>query len=250
MGYRMLESLTSILAGLVMTALVACEGDDDARADVARYVEHSNAVQQRFALAFRRANHAYLTFSRGELSPERALGQLGAAERTIGSARDELAALKPPAPRPAAARAAARVLRPEPSVRPANASTRRVPARRTRGAAAAAGDQPPAPVAPQRSNRGVRRPRHSPPLPRSLTQMQRALRAIDAPQLLRASHERQLRRLNTSRRLAQRLRRAILDADAAAVARLLQRFRQSASTRTGKAAASRAVTITTGDIRT
>ena len=63
----------------------------------ARYLERTNAVQQRFAPDFQRADAAFKAFANGEPSAGRTIATLARAESDIRSAQDAVAALRPPA---------------------------------------------------------------------------------------------------------------------------------------------------------
>jgi hypothetical protein len=89
------------MAVLVATAamLAACGGSkhDDQRADVNRYIEQENAVLRGAQHDFQALNEAYRKFTKGQLDAPKAIQDLSGAERTIRTARADVAKLQPPA---------------------------------------------------------------------------------------------------------------------------------------------------------
>jgi hypothetical protein len=81
----------------LVPGLAGCGGKSD-RDRVAAYLRQANDVQRRAAPRFERANQAYLDFSKGKLGPADARSALASAERSIRDTREDLAAVKPPAP--------------------------------------------------------------------------------------------------------------------------------------------------------
>jgi hypothetical protein len=217
------------IVALVTAAVVAgCGGSHrpDARARVDAYVQRANAIQRDAADGYRRANVAYAAFSKGRLRPHRAAIRLQDAERAITSARRRLEALRPPAE--------ARVLHQRLlryfglGTRIARQST--LLARYQAGAPAAMAGLTRANVRLRHDLAGAGPAARAAALTAFGSTTQRTLnrlRRLQAPDVLRAAHEQQLRRLEHTRALARRLREAVLADDAKALARLVLRFRRS-----------------------
>lgn len=216
-------------------ALGGCGGSgDDARERVEAFVDRANTVQARYAPQFERANEAYTSFVRGGLGDAAAARDLGAAQEAIREARADVAALEPPAEARTLhdrllrfldvnldlARQTTRMAVYRPGAEDALAPLDRVN-RRLDDRLAGAADAP-------EQARALGR------FERSLEEILGALRGLRPPAVLRPTHADQIRRLAATRSLAGRLRRALLDEDAAEVARLIERFRSNARDRGGR----------------
>ena len=224
---------TAAAVVLLTLGLAGCGGDerDQARERVDAYVKSEVEVMQRAQPEFQRANESYLAYSRGELEPEAAERDAAEAERTIRDARDALTVLDPPAEAQAlhdglvrylqmnvdvareTSRLAGYVPAAERALRPLGKANRRL---QSRLAGAKEG-----------TAQADALERFSAAVSRTLGD----LRAVEPPAVLAPAHDDQIRRLDVTRRLARRLRRALLGEDAERVARLLERFRASASGR-------------------
>jgi hypothetical protein len=230
-----MERVLLVLLAVAAAGVAACGGDQDSpRARVDTYVRGANAVQQRFAPDFQRANDAYAAYARGELKPRRAAADLARAEQALRAARAEVAALRPPA---AAGALHERLLR----YLDMNVGFARQTSRLAVYSPGA--DRALRPL--DRANRGLSRRLADASDPdaqadaladftRALDRILRKLRALEAPAVLAATHRDQVRRLDSTRSLARRLRRAVLDQDAERVARLLKRFRAHEGERGGR----------------
>jgi hypothetical protein len=227
-----MRTLGVLIALLAAAALGACGGGgNDSRDDVNAYIEGANTVEHRYAADFKRANDAYLAYSRGELAGDRAQADLTRAQTSIRAARDDLARLRPPArarslhdrlvrylgKNLAFARETARLAAYQPdaqrALRPLAAANRRL-------SSGLGGARDPA-----RQAQALQR------FARTLQRMLVELRALDVPAVLRPTHGDQLRRLDRTRSLAVRLRHALIDQDAQRVARLVKAFRANAAAR-------------------
>ena len=217
---------------VVALALAGCGGKSELekrREAVDAYVRGEQTVLQRAQPGFRRANEAYVAYAQGRLAPGEVGRRMREAERTIRDARDGVAELDPPAD----ARAlhervmryldlnvglaretrvlAAYVPAAERAVGPLPRVNRRLESRLA--AAGDSGDQ----------SRALRR------FSAAIAAIARDLRDLDVPPVLAPAHDDQVRRLAATRRLGDRLRRALVAQDAERVARLLRRFRSAAS---------------------
>jgi hypothetical protein len=202
-----------------------CGGDSE-QDRVKSYLNRANDVQKRAQPAFTRADRAYANFATGKLTADVAPEQLAAAERSIRTTRDQLAAIRPPGK---AAPLHARLLR----YYDLNIGL----AHETTGLAAypvrSQGALTDLPVAQKRLQGSLGKAKRASVQARafgdyvdSLRGVIGKLRAIDAPPLLVAAHREQVRRLSAARSLAAGLRAAVLRKDAPAVARLLLRVRK------------------------
>ncbi|HET6551743.1 MAG TPA: hypothetical protein VFG79_24965 [Solirubrobacter sp.] len=211
----------------LLCALVAgCGGGDDARTRVRDYIVAANGVQERLRPELKRTNDAYVAFSRGKLSPDDAVTRLRAGERATVRARAAIGALRPPREASGLDARLRRVY----AMNVAFAHQTTLLATYQRGAAQAL-----APLA--RDNRRLRAAlrRFAGELSRAL----RRLRALEVPAVLGVSHRDQIRRLDATRVLSVRLRRALEANDAKGVARLLRRFRRTAPDRRPRRALAR-----------
>jgi hypothetical protein len=212
--------------------LVGC-GSSEApgRASYERYVQSVNTIQQGYADEFAAANKAYIALSRSELKPEPAMAALSKAEIEIRGARDRTAALEPPA---AAAELHRRYLD-YMNENVAFAAENATLAVYLEGADHAVAPLEAANTRLRRALRRARTPaRQEAALERfaaSLGDALVALRALDAPAVLRVSHGDQIKRLDRTQRLALLLRDALEDRDSHRVASLLVKFRRSAAAR-------------------
>jgi hypothetical protein len=221
-----------VLLPAMAAGAASCGGDNDSpRARVDEYVRGANAVQQRYAADFTRANQAYGAYARGELEPRRAEADLGRAEDALREARSDVAALRPPAE---ARPLHERLLR----YLDMNVGLARQTARLAVYSPGA--DRALRPL--DRANRGLRERLQDAREPaeqaaalqrftRTLERIMRDLRSLDVPAVLALTHRDELRRLDSTRSLAERLRGALLDQDAEEVARLLDAFRERGADR-------------------
>jgi hypothetical protein len=212
------------------SAFAGCGRDerDRARERVDAYIESEMQVMQRAEPDFQRANQTYLAYSKGELEPEHAAERVAEAERAIRDARDGVLVLDPPAQaRPLhedllryldlnvdLARETSRLVTYVPAamrvLAPVDRANRRLESRLAR------------------SEDGREQARELERFGVSLGSITEELRAVRAPTVLRPTHVGTLRRLDATRRLADRLRRALRAQDAVKVSRLLKRFRGDA----------------------
>jgi hypothetical protein len=216
----------AMLAGAGASA--GCGGDGSGgRAAVDAYVRQANAIQHAAAPAYKRANRAYVAFSRGKLPPARAVHRLAGARRAIAAARIRLAQLRPPVDARGLHARIDRYMNLNVSL--ARESERlavyeqRAP-RVLEPLAGIDGDL--------RSSLAAATTRDSQvhaldDFGDGLGGVIRRLDALDVPAVLAPTHRDQARRLKTTRALAGRLRDALLAQDAARVARLLVQFRRA-----------------------
>jgi hypothetical protein len=218
-----------VALSLTALGLASCGGGPDARERVEDYLRDANRVQAGWADSFKKANDAYVAFSRSELDGNRAVVALDAAERDIRAAHDALGRLRPPADaRPLhdkllrlfemnidfadqTALLAAYVPASERALAPLDRTNRRL--QRDLGEAEDAEAQA----------RALER--FSARLRRILARLGR----LDVPQVLRVSHQDQVRALTRTRSYSSRLRQALIDQDAERVAQLLELFREAPS---------------------
>jgi exonuclease VII small subunit len=227
---RAAAGVRRVLPMLLVAGVAACGGEDDGpRARVDEYMRGANAVQHQFAPDFERANDAYAAYARGELRPRRAEAELSGAERALREARADVAALRPPGEARALHAKLLRYL--DMNVRFARETSRL--AVYSPGA-----DRALRPL--DRANRGLSKRLADAGEPdaqasalesfaRALERTLRDLRTLEVPAVLAPTHRDQVRRLASTRALAERLRRALVDQDAEEVARLLKRFRAGAA---------------------
>jgi hypothetical protein len=209
--------------------LAACGGGPDARERVEAYLLDANRVQAGWADSFKRANDAYIAFSRSELAGNRAVVALDAAERDIRAARAALGRLRPPED--------ARPLH-DKLLRLFEMNIDFADQTALLAAYVPASERALAPL--DRTNARLQRDldgaddadaqaraleRFSARLRRILAGMGR----LEVPKVLRVSHQDQVRALARTRSYSSRLRRALLDKDAERVARLLELFREQPS---------------------
>lgn len=220
---------------VVVAALTGC-GGDDSRDKVADYIEDANAVQKRFAPAFKEANAAFKAGASGKLPDRAQLASLERAGASIGEARRKVAALEPPAE-------AARLHRELLTVFDLDVRL----TREVTELAHYATDSPKVLAPLERSGRELRKgltaSAGASGQVRALDAYSGALRAIarrldelDVPVVLRPTHRAQVQRLLRIRKVTRRLRGAVARADAAAIATQLLRFRRLS----GRAAPNRA----------
>lgn len=183
---------------------------------------------------FERANQAYIAYAKGELEPESAAQQVADAQRAIRNARDGVLVLDPP---PEARPLHEQLLR----YLDMNVELARETTRLVRYVPAAAGALAPLDRANRRLQARLARADGSDVQAHVLERFAAAvgsiaadLRALDAPAVLKPVHVEQVRRLETTRRLAGRLRRALRTQDAERVSVLLKRFRSAASQPSGR----------------
>lgn len=186
---------------------------------------------QRAQPDFQRANESYLAYARGELKPDAAAEQAVEAERSISNARDGLTVLDPPADAQPLHDGLVRYLS-------LNVEIARETARLARYVPAAQSALRPLGKANRRLQSGLAAAKESEAQAAALRRFSaavgatlRRLRALEPPAVLQPAHDDQVRRLGVTRRLAGRLRRALIAQDAERVAVLLKRFRRTASDR-------------------
>ena len=195
------------------------------------YLDGANKLQRGAAEQFKRAGDDYLAFARGELRPTSAVRRLERSESDIRATRDDLAGLRPPREAVALHSKLQRVY--DMSLELAHETTLLAAYERT-------SDQALAPI--DRYNRSLgaalRRAQDPEQQARALARFAarlrvvlRRLEGVEPPFVMRVPHADQLARLDATRSLADRLRRALDAQDAEGVARLLKRFRNAASER-------------------
>jgi hypothetical protein len=231
--------VTAMLAAATVTA---CGGTTPSeRTAVDAYVRDANAVQRRLEPEYKRANAAYVAFSRGKASAARSAAQLARARDAIRAGRDRLAALRPPAAArdlhagllrlmdlnaglaSETAQLAAYQQRAPRLLRPLARVDRRL--RSALGGSTASADQAAALGG----------------FERGLGRVISGLEELQAPPIVRPGHDAQIRRLRTTRSLAGRLRVALLAKDSPAVTRLLARFRAAGGTPSSSAVGASAI---------
>ena len=216
---------------LAVAALAGCGGDDDPRSRVRAYLDDANELQHGAADQFKRASDAYLAFSRGELGPRVAVRRLERSETDIRAVRDRLAALRPPREAVALHSKLQRVY--DMNLEFAHETALLAAYQRSSDAALA-------PLG--RYNRrldaalqGAEGPEEqAQALGRFAARLRTVLVRLDRlelPFVLRVPHADQLARLEATRSVAQRLRRALDAQDAERVALLLRRFRSGSDDR-------------------
>jgi hypothetical protein len=222
---------TAAAALLLTLCLTACGGDerDEQRERVDRYVNAEQAVMQRAQPGFERANETYVAYAQGELDAAEAVARVRGAQRTIRNARDGVSVLDPPPDAQAlhgrlmsyleinvelareTTRLAAYVPRVARILAPLESVNRRLESRLAR--------------APDSATQARAMERFA----EALGTIAGDLRGLQPPLVLEHAHGGQLRRLDSTRALAGELRRALQDEDAEKIARLLRRFRATAS---------------------
>jgi hypothetical protein len=226
-----MRAVLLVAAVLALVAPAGCGGEDDSRSRVRAYVDSANQLQHGAADEFKRAGEDYLAFARGELGPRMAIERLERSESDIRATRDRLAGLHPPREAVALHSKLQRVY--DMNLELAHETT--LLAEYERGS-----DRALAPL--DRYNRSLsaalRRADRPEPQARALARfaarlgaVERKVERLEPPIVMRVPHADQLARLEATRSLAQRLRRALQDEDAERVARLLKRFRGGASER-------------------
>jgi hypothetical protein len=220
-----------VMAMLAAGTVAACGGGTQSdRAAVDTYVRDANAVQRGLEPEYKRANAAYVAFSRGKATAARSAAELTHARDAIRAGRDRLAALRPPAAARGLHAGLIRLMDLNAGLAAETAQLaayqRRAPRllrplaridRRLRGALSGSGASTDQAAALAGFERG---------LGRVIT----GLEGLQAPPIVRAGHDAQIGRLRTTRSLAGRLRVALLAQDPPAVTRLLARFRAAGQT--------------------
>ena len=193
------------------------------------YIESEQEVMRRAQPDFERANEAYIAYAKGELEPESASERVEQAERAIRNARDGVLVLDPPRE---ARRLHENLLR----YLDMNVELARETTRLVRYVPAAAGVLAPLDRANRRLEDRLAGADDTDVQARVLQRFAAAvdsiaadLRDLEAPPVLKPVHLEQVRRLEATRRLAGRLRRALRAQDAERVSMLLKRFRSTAS---------------------
>ena len=214
----------------------ACGGDDSdsVRERTQQYIESEQEVMRRAQPDFEQANEAYLAYTKGELEPETAVEQVEDAERAIRNARDGVLVLDPPAEARRLHDNLVRYL--DMNVDLADQTTLLV-----RYVPAAAGVLAPLDSANRRlqdrladADRSEAQARLLDRFAASVGSIAGDLQDLEAPAVLRPVHAEQVRRLDSTQRLARRLERALRAQDAERVSLLLQQFRDSASEPTAR----------------
>jgi hypothetical protein len=221
----------ALLASLIVGA-AGCGGDerDKQRERVADYIRSEQAVMRRSQPDFERANDAYVAYAKGEAARD-VVAQVRRSERTIRNARDGVSVLDPPADARRLhdkllryldinvdlARETTRLAAYVPAADRALSPLDRVNHRLASRLAGADGSAAQA--------RALER------FGASLDAIVDSLRDLKAPLVLEPAQANQIRRLESTRALAGKLRRALEQQDAERVARLLKRFRRIGSAR-------------------
>ena len=220
---------TAVLLALV--ALAGCGGGDDPRTRVRTYLDSANELQRGAAEQFKRAGDDYLAFARGELGPRMAVRRLERSESDIRATRDDLAVLRPPREAVALHSKLQRVY--DMNLDLAHETSLLAAYERESDRALAPLDR-----YNRRLGAALRRAQAPEQQARALARFAARLRAVlrrlgglEPPFVMRVPHADQLARLEATRSLADRLRRALEAQDAERVARLLRRFRSAASER-------------------
>ena len=223
-----------VAAGVALAALaLAGCGEDSRREQVEGFLREVNAVQEKAAPDFARANRSYARFARGELPAAGAERELARAERAMRDTRDRIDALDAPAD----ARELQRRLVLLFDADAALASESRLLAAFAPGAQKAV---EPLPRLAQRLSRRLSRattPRAQQSALRDYADgvggAIRRLQRLHPPPILVERHHEQVEHLRRVRGLSAQLVRALSAQDEQRVARLLLRFRRLASRRAG-----------------
>ncbi len=220
-----------LLLAVAAVAATGCGGGtpkDRARERVEAYSARENAVVGRLRPDVDRVNRTYVAFSKGKLEPAAAVAQLTASERVIRAVRADVGDLKPPAE----ARELQRRLEHYLGLTVDLAVQTRLLASYQPAAQAAL---KPLPAVNRRLQRELRKTKDPQGQEAVLARFADGLggviadlRAVEVPAVQAPAHRDQVRRLQRTRALAGRLRRALGDQDAERVAILLGRFRRQA----------------------
>lgn len=219
--------LRVVLVGVGCAVLVSgCGGGEDPeRAEVRSYIDHANAVQQRFAPDFQRAGATFKAFTNGEPIAGGAVLALQRAEADIRNAQEVVGAVRPPARAVTVHDRLRRVYRIDADLAH---ETLRLARYREQGPAALK----PLDRASKRLREKLRTARRPETQARALSSFSsallrtlNALHRMEVPQILAPSHAAQIARLETTRRLTGQLRDAVREKDSRRVARLLLKFR-------------------------
>ena len=225
---------SAVLLGLCLAtaALAGCGGgDDDPRSRVRAYLDSANELQRGAADELKRAGEDYVAFARGELRPRVAVERMERNESDIRATRDKLAGLRPPREAVALHSQLQRVY--DMNLDLAHETSLLAAYERS-------SDQALAPLDRYNRQLGTALRRADGPgqqaraLDRFAVRLRTLLRGLgelDPPLVMRVPHADQVARLETTRSLALRLRRALKAQDAERVARLLKRFRSGARER-------------------
>lgn len=213
------------VAAAALLVLAGCGGSSD-RDEVDRFVKDANAIQERSAPAFNRANRAYVSFSKGKLAPAKAKSQLAAAEQTMRDTRDAVAALDAP---PKAKELQRRLV----ALYDADAALAHESTLLATFVPASAAALQPLPAIGRRLTRDLRRARTPAQqmtalrsYTRRVARVIKRLQPLEPPPLLLERHHREIAHLSGVRRLALRLVDALGRQDSRSVASLLLRFRK------------------------
>lgn len=229
-----MKRLVLLACALAAVAASGC-GGDDGRDRVESYIREANEVQRKYVKDFEAANKTYVAYSKNELKGSEAIEQLATARDRIAAAENELAELDPPQE---AKGLHAKLLR----VYDMNGEFAEQTALLASYLDSASGALKPL----DRANRQLRRGLREDELKRQERALGRfvsaldgvlgKLNALDVPRVLGPTHDAQVARLSRTRRLSAKLRRALLDQDARALATALKRFRKGAPAPSGRLA--------------
>jgi hypothetical protein len=235
----MKPALAVLMALVTLTACGGPSAQETQRAAVDGYVREAQSVLARDRAGLEAANAAYVAYARGELTPGDTVAKMRAAERVIVDARDGIAVLDPAEP--------ARTLHHRLLT---YLDRSRDLARETTKLAVytPAAERALTPIARLNRRLAVRIERSDAPATQiralrdfsdGVARVERGLRRLRPPPVLVPAHRDQIRRLEETGRLATRLRKALADRDARAVAVLLKRFRAANGSGEGLAALER-----------
>jgi len=210
-------------AVLAAAGLSACGSSTHDK--VAHYIDQANAIQARSAADVQRANAAYAQFSRGKLTGLPAADALTQAEDGIRATRDQLAGLHPPPPAARLNRLLLRVYQDDAELASESAAL----ARYLPAAAAAVRPLGAMGTTLRRRLRAAAGPTAQAAALASyahgIAAVEKSARDLQPPPVLVSSYRAQLARLLSARSLARRLRTALRQGNARAVATLLVEFR-------------------------
>ena len=211
--------------------LAACGGEPSARDNVNDYIRQVNAIQLRSVTDFKRTNETNIAFSKDEIKGDDAVAGLERGRIDIDETRQELSELVPPKEARRlhsqmllifdrnvdfareTTRLASYVYGAEQALRPLDGADRKL--QRTL----------------RTTRAGLRQARALDTFAATVAGILRDLRALEVPFVLLPSHGDQVRRLDATRVLAERLERALRDRNPRRVARLLKEFRRDAKQR-------------------
>lgn len=221
----------AVVIALSGALVAACGGEESARDRVDAYIRSANAVQKRFATAFKDANVAYQDFARSALSADEAVARLTTARDEIERARSGVAALRAPEEARALQSRLVRIF----DMNLSFAEETLQLAAYQDGSAEALAPLERVDARLQRELRGQKDPvgqaRALDRFSDGLARVLRRLRALEVPYVLLPPHGDQVRRLKRTQELSQELEVALRAQKSKDVARLLQEFRSGSRTR-------------------